>query len=214
MLYYLFATLMLASCLLIRPSHLGEDYNVIGAAALFAIGLMAIATVKTERRIAVQLTPIAISNISIVTYLAIHAYANLSPSPFPIYALVCVTLSTMGAWACFSSQKLHDAFFDVLRAFLAIMTVSFLVTLALSVDISRPGSPIFGEASKFDVSHIGQYLRSTNFGIRHQNLWPCFASTCTRWLSRGWDSPSILLLGYREPPEPQADITNFSSRFL
>lgn len=123
---------LLASALLVRPSHLGEDFNIFGSVLFALVGIWSILTINVSGAYLYRLIYVGMSNILIVVYIAIHSALNGNASPFPLYALICVSLSTAGSIAALASPNVHRRFFSYLRIFLAVMAASGIITLALS----------------------------------------------------------------------------------
>ncbi|WP_157516511.1 hypothetical protein [Methylosinus sp. LW3] len=131
-----FGTLLIGACFLTRPTYFGERFNILGSILIFTIGMFVIVVPSLRKDDFHHTIPIAISNIWLWAFLAVHSFVNGVSSPYPLYTVINIALTSFGAGAAFSSRVVHDSFFKLLRLLLALFGLSSLITFIMSIGVS------------------------------------------------------------------------------
>lgn len=126
------ALLLLAATMCVRPTFLGDSYSYIGCLSVLAVGLLSTRINRIDMRSARKLILSLGSSIVLWLFLLAHSALNGVANYYALSAFVQISACAFGGILCLSNKNVHENYFSYFRLFLAVMSISFLITTLLS----------------------------------------------------------------------------------
>ncbi len=162
----LLAIALFAASAFVRPTIAGDAMSFVGSIALFAIGLASLGTLGFGGSLLNCEAASQGTAIVLWLFLMIHAALNGVPNFYAASAFLQISSCSVGAALCLSHRNVHDAFFSLWRRFLIALSISWIVTVALSLFVGLPSLRLASlQTLHYDVYEI-YFPLTFSYGVK------------------------------------------------